>query len=164
MNPAFALLAFCALLSPAVAAAQALYKSVMPDGRVIYSDEPVPGARNSQRLDLAPAPSASDSGTADERRKQLLERAQQVDARMRARELQRRKAEEAVANARRLLADAERAVEAGRTPLPGEMVANVGGGVRPSQDYLDRQKALEDQVVVARERLEARQRELAELR
>lgn len=163
MRKSLVRLALVAACLPALAAAQALYKSVMPDGRVIYSDEPVPGARSSQPLELAPAPAAA-PGAADEQRRQLLERAGQVDARLREREAVRRKAEEAVARARQLLADAERAVEAGRAPLPGEMVANVGGGVRPSAAYVERQQALADQVIVARERLEAAQRELADAR
>lgn len=164
MSRAFLTLAMAALLATQPAAAQGLYKSVMPDGRVIYGDKPAAGAASVQALDLTPAPAPPDTGSADERRRQLLERAQQVDERLREREATRGKAEAAVAKARQLLADAERAVELGRTPLQGEMVANVGGGVRPSQSYLDRQKALEDQVVVARERLEATERELSLLR
>ena len=164
MQARFALVSLLVLLLPGPAAAQTLYKSVMPDGRVIYSDEPVPGARSSRPVDLGPAPAANDPGAVEERRRDLLERAKQVDVRLREREARRQKAEEAVAKARQLLEDAERAVEAGRTPLPGEMVANVGGGVRPSAAYVERQKALADQVVVARERLEAKQRELADLR
>lgn len=164
MSRALIVLAAAALLSAQSAAAQGLYKSVMPDGRVIYGDKPAPGAARVEPLDFGPAPPPADSGSAAERRQQLLERSRQVDERLREREAARRQAEETVTRARQLLADAEKARELGRTPLPGEMVANVGGGVRPSAMYVERQQALEDQVVVARERLEASERELSLLR
>jgi hypothetical protein len=131
---------------------------------VIYSDKPVAGAKSVQELEVVPAPAAEELDAAGTRRQRDLEQAHQVDARMREKDARRVAAQKEVEKARQLLADAERAAELGRTPLPGEMVSNVGGGVRPSQDYLDRQKALEDQVMVARERLEIMQRSLADTR
>ena len=42
-----------ALASPAVNA-QGMYRSVMPDGKIVYSDKPTPGAKESTKLNLAP--------------------------------------------------------------------------------------------------------------
>ncbi len=45
-------LAFSLASSPAHA--QGMFRSVMPDGKIIYSDKPAPGAKESKKLNLAP--------------------------------------------------------------------------------------------------------------
>ena len=61
--PAFLLL--FALLAPA--AAQTVYRYVTPDGRTIFSDQPVPGAKL-QGTVAPPAPPSGPSGPVEGRR------------------------------------------------------------------------------------------------
>ena len=42
-----------ALASPA-AHAQAVFRSVMPDGKIVYGDKPAPGAKESKQVNLPP--------------------------------------------------------------------------------------------------------------
>ena len=57
-------------------------------------------------------------------------------------------------DARLALKNAEAARDAGKEPLPGERLGNVGGGSRLSEGYFARQKGLEDAVAAARRRVE----------
>ncbi len=56
---------------PSVAAAQALYKSILPDGRVVYGDKPAPGA--AKVIEKRPDPSTAGLGGTSPREAQLLE-------------------------------------------------------------------------------------------
>ena len=60
-------------LAAATAQAQGVFRSTMPDGRIIYGDKPAPGAKESKEVTLqpniaeppkvvAPAPSPSRAG------------------------------------------------------------------------------------------------------
>ena len=51
------------------------------------------------------------------------------------------------------LAQAERALQPGREPLPGERLHNAGGGSRLLASYFERQRQLEKAVQQAREQL-----------
>ena len=64
-----------AVLLPAFAEQRTLYKSVLPNGRIVYSDEPVAKARRSQKISVDPSP-ASPQQTADALRALSLTRAQ----------------------------------------------------------------------------------------
>jgi hypothetical protein len=48
----------------------------------------------------------------------------------------------------------ERSLAAGKEPLPGERVATADGGSRLSEAYFDRVKGLEDELRLAKERLD----------
>jgi Domain of unknown function (DUF4124) len=146
------LLLACALWAAWPAGAQ-VYKNVMPDGSVVYSDKPMKGAGKSSAMDLPPPPTEADKANAakraqaDRREKEALhqrldERRKKLDA-----------ADARVAVARQSLASAETALQQGLTPLPGEMKGNVGPTARPSEAYLERIANLERNVETAKKEL-----------
>ena len=114
--------------------AETIYKSLDAKGRVIYSDEPIRGARIVERF-VAPSergargPKARDHGTEATRAEQAL-------------------------------AAAERALHQGRQPLPHETKAAAGGGSRLTEEYFNRVLELERAVEQTRKRLLAAQGEL----
>jgi len=125
--------------------AQTVYKSTMPDGRVIYSTEPVQGAKRVETL----KPPAESTGVnpvvpADA---QKLEQQERQRSKREARQDELQQAEKA-------LRDAEAAQAAGKEPLPGERSGTAGGGSRLSDEYWSRQKSLEAAVTEARKRLD----------
>lgn len=136
-------LAVSCAASPALA--QFTYKSTMPDGRVIYGDAPVPGAKKVEKTKH----DTSDKGVRPPvaREAQVLK---QLEAARAARDRPDRKqqAEEA-------LRKAEAALAAGKEPLPGERIGTAGGGSRLTEAYFARQKRLEATVEAARRELEA---------
>jgi hypothetical protein len=128
------------------AAAQTMYKSTMPDGKVIYGEKPAPGAKKVETI--APPPekpgitivTPTEKTRADE---EARKRITKTDAAYRELEA-----------ARKQLQEAEAALEAGREPLPGERLGIVGGKSRLTDEYWERQKKLEAAVEAARKRLE----------
>lgn len=108
--------------------AETLYKSIDSRGGVIYSDQPIPGAKIVKRFDW----SASEPGP----RGPAADYASEVG------------------RAEAALAEAERALAEGRTPLPGERKGIAGGGARLTEDYFQRVLALERAVESARLRLQ----------
>jgi hypothetical protein len=126
------------------AGAQAIYKSTMPDGKVIYGEKPAPGAKKVETIETPPAQTGVMPVTPEERA-----RAQQP-ARPPALPDRSQDAQEA----RLALKKAEVALEEGKTPLPGERIGTAGGGSRLTEAYFARQKSLEDAVAAARRRVE----------
>ena len=140
---------FLATLAPLVAA-DTVYKYQRPDGKVIYSDSPVEGAKLIGRFDLVPAPAspgpergepprhAAGGGDTVERRAEALDAA---DARIKA-------ADQALKDA---LERQQQAVE----PLPGERQGNTGGATsRLTPEYFSRQRAAAAEVDAARSELD----------
>ncbi|MGH8771988.1 MAG: DUF4124 domain-containing protein [Burkholderiales bacterium] len=108
--------------------AEIIYKSVGPEGGVIYSDEPIPGAKIVESYEVsAPGPRGPIGAQGDANE---------------------------VARAERVLAEAERALQLGRDPLPGERKGIGGGGSRLTEDYFHRVLALERAVEKAQKRLQ----------
>ncbi len=142
-----ALLLMLALCAPAYA--QGIFRSVMPDGKIIYGDKPAPGAKEAKQVNLAPlnivTPPAPGLNPGD---------APPPPANAAA------NAE--VATARQNLEEAQKALAAGSEQRDGDRtgIARQGGGgaSRPSDDYLQRVKSLEDAVAAAQQQLEAAQR------
>lgn len=130
----------------ASAAAETVYKYERPDGKVIYSDSPVQGAKLIGQFELVPAPvsteprrgeparrPAATGGTA-ERKALALDAA---DARIKA-------ADQAL---KETLERQQQAVE----PLPGERLGNAGGrSSRLTPAYFARQQAAVAAVDAAR--------------
>jgi hypothetical protein len=148
-------------LSAALAAAPAawardVYKSVMPDGRVIYSEQPQPGARKVTKSTV----DVGDTGV-----KPVAPGAVQ-DVRERARERSRALDESLTAMriAEAELRAAEMEQEAGIEPLPGERLGIVGPGSRLTDAYFERQQMLEERVARARQRLDEARTEYRSLR
>jgi len=129
------------LLAQSVAA-QTLYKSIMPDGRVVYGDRPEPDAvkvesskpdTSNTGVQLAP-PGA---GGKVEEMAVTRRRGETQEARLRQAEEAVRKAEAAIAN--------------GKEPLPGERIGTAGGASRLNDSYWERQKKLREDLVKARD-------------
>jgi hypothetical protein len=126
--------------------AQAIYKYVMPDGRVVYSDKPVPGARLEEELEPPPPPVA-----APPRRAAPVPRSTQIDERSKALD----QAWEDLKFWTRKLEEGRAALEAGREPREGERTGTVSGRARMNDVYWERQR---DNVEAVRE-AEARAKE-----
>ena len=132
-----------ALTFPPVAA-QTVYKSTMPDGRVIFGDRAEPGAvkvetskpdtsRTGVQINPPGAERAVQGG--ESARKRSESSADRI-----------REAEEAVRKAEAALAN-------GKEPLPGERTGTAGGGSRLNDSYWTRQKQLREDLVKARDYL-----------
>ena len=142
------LLLVLALGSPA-AQAQGMYRSVMPDGKIIYGDKPAPGAKESKKLNLAPMNVATPPQAPDTVQPTNPADPAPID-----------KNAEVVA-ARQRLEAAQKALNEGREQREGDRLGVAKGGAgtsRLSEGYLDRVKALEDAVTAAQQQLEAAQR------
>jgi len=130
-----------ALLVQSVAA-QTVYRSTMPDGRVIFGDRPEPGAAKV----TSSQPNTSKTGVqvlppGAERKVDKMQATRQRNA---ASGDKLRQAEEAVRKA-------EAAVANGKEPLPGERTGTAGGSSRLNNSYWARQKKLQQDLVTARD-------------
>ena len=132
-----------ALLPPA--AAQVLYKSTMPDGRVIYGDQPDPDAAKVE--ETRPDISKRGIGGTTQREKDALKELEKA-------RMQREAGEDKVRAAEQALREAEAARDVGKEPLPGERAGTAGGASRLSEAYFDRQRKLEEDVGKARRELD----------
>lgn len=154
LPPVLLLVLSGASMAVAPALAQMVNKYVYPDGRVVYSDQPVPGAKRAGSLELPPAPSAGQVEAARKRAADEKRTREDLLRRLESRRKELDAAEQRVSGARKSLAEAESAQERGREPLPGEMLGVAGGGVRPSEAYANRQAELQRNVETARKELD----------
>jgi len=148
-----ALLIFCCALSTALPVGAQVYKNVMPDGSVVYSDKPMKGAGKSSELDVPPPPTEADKAKAAKRAKEDQREKEALNQRLDERRNKLDAADARVKVARQSLASAETALQQGLTPLPGEMKGNVGPSARPSEAYLERIANLERGVETAKREL-----------
>ena len=123
------------------AASQVLYKSVLPDGRVVYGDKPDPSAVKVE--EQKPDISKRGLGGATPREAEALKTMEESRAK-------RETADEKGRSAQDALRAAEQARAAGKEPLPGERTGTAGGGSRLNDAYYDRQRKLEEDVEKAR--------------
>ena len=145
-------LLFAFALIPPTAQAQPMFRSVMPDGKIVYGDKPAPGAKESKQLNLAPLNIASPQQAPDT----VQPPANPADGSPQA---GNNSAE--LAAARQRLEAAQKALNDGREQREGDRVGVAKGGAgssRLSEGYLDRVKALEDAVAAAQQQLDAAQR------
>ena len=126
-------------------AAQTLYKSTMPDGKIIYGETPAPGARRVDTVEPPPAKTGVTSATESEKARAAQAAAKAGAAAQPA---------PALNDARLALQKAEAARDAGKEPLPGERLGTAGGGSRLTEAYFERQKSLELGVDAARKRVQ----------
>lgn len=166
MRPLFLLIATALALSPALAPAEELsppgpigkpaskvYRQVMPDGRIVYSDKPVKGAKLDEVLNVEPAP----QGAATEPKPRppgpavneptTVERVSSIPEPGKRKTLD--DAEADIIRAQMLLDDARKRQEAGVEPLAGERTGIASGGSRLNDAYYARQKRLAEEVAVA---------------
>ena len=149
MSTYISLLLILALASPA-ALAQGMFRSVMPDGKIVYGDKPAPGATESKKLNLAPLNIATPPAAPD-----TAQPSNPADG------SQPGNNSAEVAAAKQRLEAAQKALNDGREQRDGDRVglAKGGGGTsRLSESYLDRVKSLEGAVTAAQQQLDAAQR------
>lgn len=132
------------LLQPA--AGQVLYKSTMPDGKIVYGDKPQPGAVKVEGT--RPDTSKQGVGGTTPREKEALKELEKA-------RLQRGSGQERMQAAEQALKNAEAARAAGKEPLPGERIGTASGASRLTDTYFDRQRELDEAVEAARRELEA---------
>ena len=134
----------CAMASAAFGA-QVLYKSTMPDGKVVYGDKPAPGAVKveQQKPDTAKA-GIQTTQPGDSAALRKIEQDRLKDER----------AGERVRAAEKALRDAEEALAKGEEPLPGERTGTAGKGSQLNEAYWKRQESLKKDVERARINLE----------
>lgn len=139
---------FLATLAPLVAA-DTVYKYQRPDGKVIYSDSPVKGAKLIGQFELVPVPSAAPARGEPPRPSAATDDG--ADSRARALEA----ADARIRAADQALRDAQERQQQAVEPRPGERQGNVGGGTsRLSPEYFSRQRAAEEEVDAARSELD----------
>jgi hypothetical protein len=132
-----------------------LYRQVMPDGRIVYSDKKIKGARLDDTLAIDPESNGKSWKAESGRRFTPPPRVErtQIQRVPTIPPLGKRKtldeAEADVIKSEMLLEDAKKRQQAGVEPLPGERTGIVGGGSRLNEHYAARQKALAREVAEA---------------
>jgi hypothetical protein len=145
-------LLFATLLAAHAAQAQTVYRSVMPDGSIVYGDKAVQGARDAREIELPPPPALEPEpaaqrpgGPARVAADPVPPAGMTLDA-----------AQAEVVRASQALDRARAAQASGREPLAGETVGTaIPGRMRRTDAYELRQKALGDAVEAAQRRLDA---------
>ena len=138
-------LVLIAALGSTAAIAQTMFKSTMPDGRVMFGDKPVDGAAKVEAI----KPDTAKRGI------QTLSTGEAAAVKQAEQErLKRERGSESVQAAEKALRDAEAALAKGEEPLPGERTGTAGGGSRLNDAYWTRQQKLKDDVDRARVALE----------
>ena len=135
-----------AVLLLQTAVAQTLYKSIMPDGSVVYGDKPAPDAVKVE--ETRPDIKKGGIGGATPREKEALKEMETSRA-------QREAGQEKVRAAEQALRDAEAARAAGKEPLASERIGTAGGASRITDAYFERQKKLDEAIEKARRDLDA---------
>jgi hypothetical protein len=138
------------LVIAGIAAAQVVKKYVTPDGKTIYSDVPVPGAREVGEVAPPPPTDPEARRKAEEAARSEAERAQDTDKGLQKGSEQQARIQAAEA----ALEEARSALANGKEPLPDERIGVAGGGTRLNEAYYQRQKANERAVVNAQKRLD----------
>jgi hypothetical protein len=135
--------------------ATTIYRQVMPDGKVVYSDKEPKGAKV-EAITVEP-PIKGNAWTAVPAAKPIspqIERSTRVPKV--ASTAKQRTLDEAVLEVNRaeiILDEAKREQQAGVEPLPGERMGTVSGASRLSEGYEARQKLLAKHVAYAEEAL-----------
>jgi len=141
------------------AAANTIYKQQLPDGRIVYSDHRIKGAKLLYKVDMpdaqAPAPGARPDSKTE---------AAALDRRLRERSAALERAQREIVDAGQALNQAKRELELGKEPLPSEMQSNAMGGTRVLPEYYERLKKLEQGVARAQARADGAYEALNQLR
>ena len=139
------------LVTGEIAEAQGVKKYITPDGKTIYSDTPIPGAREAGEVAPPPAVDPEARSKAQEAARSEAQRAEEAGRRSQqdaARQERIQAAEQQLESARSKLAN-------GKEPLPGERQGTAGGASRLTEAYYQRQQANERAVVEAQRKLDA---------
>lgn len=136
---------------------QPVYKSIGPNGEVIYSSRPPETGVPVDRIELDPGPSAEAQAAAEARMREMAAQAERMAA---ARTSDQRKQQQRrVEEARDAVAEAQAALEeAKKRDDPSDWQTLAGGGRVPSAAYQQRLEAAEQRLRKARQRLERARR------
>jgi len=134
-----------------VAQAQTLKKYITPDGKTVYSDTPVPGAKEVGEIKAPPKLDPSSRSQAQGTAQKEAQEVKALDKRLEDRAAQRSRVEAAEAK----LEEAKRTLADGKEPLPGERIGTAGGASRLNDAYWQRQKANQQAVENAQRALDA---------
>jgi hypothetical protein len=143
------------------AAANTIYKQQLPDGRIVYADHRIKGAKLLYKVDV---PDAQAPTSAPPARPDSKAEAAALDRRLRERSAALERAQRGIIAAGRALDQAKRELELGKEPLASEMQSNAMGGTRVLPQYYDRLKQLEQGVEQAQARADRAYETLNELR
>lgn len=147
-TPAVCLLAL--MTSAAALADETIYKYRLQDGSVLYTQEKRTGAK---LLDVIRSSSPSPEQLA--RAERELERDRALASQLSAQRYMQGTAERRIRLAAQALDVAEAALRDGLEPLPGERRVHANGGSQLTDAYWERQRALQQAVEIARQRLDA---------
>ena len=138
------LLLIALALAATTAQGQAVFRSVMPDGSIVYGDKPAPGAKEAREVSLPP-PNISKPPPAPPKQSApaTIPGKPAADS-----------AVDPVKSAELELQKAKAALEAGREPRPGERVGTAGGSSRLTEGYSERIKSLETAVASAQKKFD----------
>jgi len=144
------------------AAANTIYKQQLSDGRIVYSDHRIKGAKLLYTVDMPDeqAPAAAPAAARPDAKAQ----AAALDKRLRERSAALERAQREIVDAGQALDLAKRERELGKDPLPSEMQSNAMGGTRVLPQYYDRLKKLEQGVEQAQARADRAYDALNQLR
>lgn len=120
---------------------QAVFRSVMPDGRIIYGDKPAPGAKEAKEVTVSKPNIIAPVSTKPPPDAKPKEPAGGVAA-------------DPVKAAQQRLDAAKAALDTGRLEQDGDRIGIAKGGARLSDAYFQRVKALEDAVAAAQKQLD----------
>lgn len=134
--------------------AEKVYRQVMPDGKILYSDKLIKGGKLDETL--APDPAAANTWKSESGKRPAVpprvertpvQKVPSIAATDRQRSVQDADAD--VLKAEMLLEDAKKRQAAGIEPLPGERTGNASGGSRLNEQYQARQQRLREDVAEA---------------
>jgi hypothetical protein len=125
--------------------AETAYRSVDEHGNVTFSDTPVSGAAQEEKVKIdAPAPSAASQQETRQREAELQKAASQAGATTSAGQADKKKA------AGQNVQDAEKRLEDASQVGEGDRVGTAGGGSRLTPEYQERVREAEAEVDKAR--------------
>jgi hypothetical protein len=141
--------------------ADTIYKQQLSDGRIVYADHRIKGAKLMYKVEMpdAPAPAATPAGRPDAKAE-----AAALDKRLRERSAALERAQRDIVDAGQALNQAKRELEVGKEPLPSEMQSNATGATRVLPQYYERLKKLEQGVAQAQARADSAYEALNKLR
>jgi hypothetical protein len=135
--------------------ATTVYRQVMPDGRVTYSDKALKGGKIDHTIKVDPAIKGNLWTTEAGQKPVVAPQVERTPVRkvntppLASRKRTLDEATSDVIRAEMLLEDAKKRLQAGAEPRPGERTANAPGGSRLNESSWARQQALEKDVADA---------------
>lgn len=145
-----------------------VYRQVMPDGRIVYSDKPIPGAKIDETI--APDPVTNSWTSENGKPPAVPPRAERtpvnkvpsIPAQGKVRTLGDADAD--IIRAEMLLEDAKKRQQAGVEPLSGERTGIVSGKSKLNESYWERQRSLAQETAEAEAMLKKARTERESLR